>query len=455
MKARRAAVFAFLLLTVGCAGAGFNVPAFQDDVARGRFAAALEDLGSAGGRNDVARLLDQGLLLGALGRYDESNAVFQSAETRIEDLYTRSLGKEAAALLTSDLALDYRPPPFEVAIIPYYRAWNYLQQGRVEDVLVEARKINERLKFLSASCSGGKGDCDSFPFLRYFSGLLFEWAGETNDAYVSYKQADTAWENVRRESGVEPPEDLAVRLVRTALRLGFVEEARGYADKYGVPREGIGSDDTGSIVVVFENGMIGWREESSLTVPIFQGETDEIAADVDGWSRALARRAYATPGDAKLEYLLRVALPRFVDRSPAAAFAEVVVDSVRGRTRIAALLSARAQAALDRAMGGILVRAVARALTKYLAHRTAKKEWGGLAGVAVNLLGAVTERVDTRSWRSLPHEIQVASVRVPAGDYSARLAVRSPDGSILARETYERIHVPPGGVALIRHRFGL
>ena len=58
-------------------------------------------------------------------------------------------------------------------------------------------------------------------FLAYFSGMLFETAGEWNDAYISYKQAAEYYQNAAEKTGVEMPDDIGNSLVRLARRLGF------------------------------------------------------------------------------------------------------------------------------------------------------------------------------------------------------------------------------------------
>lgn len=174
MRARCASALALVLLVTGCSGGKLNNGLFQADIAAGRYEAANKQLESAK-KDDVSVLLDRGLVLQALGRYDESNEAFARAEELIADLYTRSVSKEALSLLTNDFAVDYRAAGYEHAYIAYYRAWNYLQLGRESDVLVEARAINERLNFRSDSCPDRGGACGHDVFLRYFSGLLFEW----------------------------------------------------------------------------------------------------------------------------------------------------------------------------------------------------------------------------------------------------------------------------------------
>ncbi|NNF06214.1 MAG: hypothetical protein HKN21_05600, partial [Candidatus Eisenbacteria bacterium] len=169
------------LALVSCAGTRLDPAQFQSDIASGQYEAALSQLDQES-KDDVAQLLDRGLLLSSLEEYDASNEAFDKAEQKIDDLYTRSLTQEALSLLTNDRTRDYRAPRFERVLIPYFRAWNYIEQGDVEGALVEARKINERLEFERTQCPDEEGACGEDAFLRFFSGLVFEWGGEWNDA---------------------------------------------------------------------------------------------------------------------------------------------------------------------------------------------------------------------------------------------------------------------------------
>ena len=423
---------------------------FQTDVAQGNYAQALEQL-DAFADDDVSALLDRGLLLQAQNRYQESNQSFEAAERLIEDLYTRSISKELLALLTSDQALEYRASGFEHAYISYYRAWNYLQLGQPEGVLVEARRINERLTFRSESCEDQGGACGHDAFLRYFSGLLFEWGGELNDAYIAYKQADLACSTSRDKFGMDLPPDLGERLTRLARWLGFKDEAAAYTKKFDLKPES-GKGHASSVVVLWENGMIGRREEITTVIPIMKGETKEISKDRERWSHTLAGRRHHSYEKKELDYLLRISLPTYVSIPPRGRRAEVTFSGRREGTEPLTGLSVMAEDALEQAMGGILVRAIARGLVKYLAKETAEKEIGKGAGLVVNLLGVSLENADVRSWRSLPYEIQVASLPVKPGKYTARLTVLGQGGTVLEERDFSDIQVPQGGIAFIRHR---
>lgn len=435
----------------GCAGAGFNNAMFQTEVASGDLDKALEEL-ERFSDDDVSALLDRGLLLQAKGDYAASNDAFALAEERIDDLYTRSLSKEALSLLTSDQALDYRASGFEHAYVAYYRAWNYLLRDEPEGVLVEARRINERLDFRSASCEDASGACGHDTFLRYFSGLLFQWGGEINSAYVAMKQADEAAATAREAFGLEPPPDLGFRLVTLARRLGFDDQAEQYREAYRLSEEDIDSAPPSSLVVLWENGLIGRREERTVILPIFKGETEKYGGNKDRWAHDVAERHEREYDRKKVDYLLRVSLPAYVDVPPRCTAGEFTVDGTSAPTRVVAPLSGMAHRSFEEAYFGILVRATVRGLTKYLASQTAEKEIGEGAGFVVNLLGVATENADVRSWRSLPHEIQTATFEVTEGKYDGELILRGGGGRVIGKEAFTGIVVPRNGIAFVRHR---
>ena len=179
-----------------------------------------------------------------------------------------------------------------------------------------------------------------------------------------------------------------------------------------------------------------------------------VRGDIDGWSETLSGRANAHYERKKLDYLLRVSLPSYIPLPPTAWGAEIHLAGEAVDTRVTSNLSAMAADALDQAMGGILVRAIARGLVKYLATEVAEDQIGEGAGLLVNLLGAMLENADTRSWRSLPFEIQVTSLDVPAGSYDGTLVVRGASGETLEEAGFEDIQAASGAIIFLRHRTG-
>ena len=92
-------------------------------------------------------------------------------------------------------------------------------------------------------------------------------------------------------------------------------------------------------------------------------------------------------------------------------------------------------------MAAITTRALARAVAK---HKMAKEagQRNGLAGLIVNIAGVLTERADTRSWLTLPGEIQIARIRAPAASYSVRIELLDQNNNIIFQRSLGKIVLP-------------
>src|SRR5690606_30121187 len=75
-----------------------------------------------------------------------------------------------------------------------------------------------------------------------------------------------------------------------------------------------------------------------------------------------------------------------------------------------------AQRSLERQLPGLTARAIARNVAKHYATKRVREE-NPLLGLAINIAGAVAERADTRSWRSLPDRIELARLPLPPGEH--------------------------------------
>jgi hypothetical protein len=76
--------------------------------------------------------------------------------------------------------------------------------------------------------------------------------------------------------------------------------------------------------------------------------------------------------------------------------------------------------------------------------KEAKKSGGGAAGLITNIAGLLTERADTRSWLTLPAEIQMARVLAPPGDYKLRVEMVDGAGVVVGTREYD-VHMEKGG----------
>jgi hypothetical protein len=167
-----------LLFLLGCA-AGYSkyMGAPLKNMARGDYAGALAKLEKPEGKtNRLLYYFEKGLLLHYQGEYETSNQVFAQAERLIDQLYTKSVSREIASLLTNDAIRAYSGEEFERALIHYYRALNYQYLGQPQEALVECRKANLRLEDFAAKAEY-KLTYKNDAFIQYMTGLFFEAEG--------------------------------------------------------------------------------------------------------------------------------------------------------------------------------------------------------------------------------------------------------------------------------------
>lgn len=80
---------------------------------------------------------------------------------------------------------------------------------------------------------------------------------------------------------------------------------------------------------------------------------------------------------------------------------------------------------------------------KYQLSRETGKE-NDLAGLLVNIVGLLTERADTRSWLSLPAEIQMSRISLPAGEYNVAVELLDMAGQVVKRLSYPAVALRAG-----------
>ncbi len=121
------------------------------------------------------------------GRYAESAQAFAEADRLAEGRLTKSLSRNAAALVTNDMALPYLPSRTERLFLRYYAMMAYARAGAVNAAAVEARRLGRALEEQSVDRDDGERALHAV--MREAAGAVFESAGEENDALVAYRNA--------------------------------------------------------------------------------------------------------------------------------------------------------------------------------------------------------------------------------------------------------------------------
>jgi hypothetical protein len=172
----------------------------------------------------------------------------------------------------------------------------------------------------------------------------------------------------------------------------------------------------------------------------------------------IKRENSAVLPDPKSGHIVRVSLPYYQDRPSPVGAARVRVGAVEALTEVTQDVSAIAQRTLESKMPGITARAVARAVIKAAAAKEARKQAeqqaknnkgesalaAALLSLTVEATTVLTERADTRSWLTLPDNIQLTRVPLPPGNYTVRVELLGSGRESLGTHDFRDVVVRKG-----------
>jgi hypothetical protein len=119
---------------------------------------------------------------------------------------------------------------------------------------------------------------------------------------------------------------------------------------------------------------------------------------------------------------------------------------------------------LEEKLPGVWFRLATRAVLKRVAAVQArhavesadgsnqKESLGWLAEMVVSVLGAATEKADTRQWFTLPAHIYMTRLFVAPGPQKIQLLLRDENGNIIGEHTFDTITVRGGERVFLHHR---
>jgi len=397
--------------------------------------------------------LELGTFLRVMGDFEASNRHLLTAAEIIRDyderaaISLRDTAAFAAALLVNDTALPYRAAPFERVLVHTYLAMNFLMQNDLDSARVEilrgyalqkaAREAHEkairrtrdeaRRRGLAPDDVAEKvrrayeeqrdllrmaGNVYQNAFTYYLSSLVYELNGEPDEAYIDAKRVyelNPAFPPVRRD------------LLRLSSRLGFRSDHARWRELFGADHVGDMPGDHGEIVLLYECGRIGTREEIKIPVPV--SLKDHPA-------------------------LVTVAVPKYHRRADPVDYALLRVNG-RDLARSFALadLDAMTVGCLWDEAPAIALRQLIRAAGRLGLVLAVRDKYGGFASSLLSLVLYTAERADLRSWLSLPRDLQVARVAVPAGRHAVEIILRGKGER--GRVTLHRVPVRAGGVTVL------
>jgi tetratricopeptide (TPR) repeat protein len=399
----------------------------RSQMVTGNYQLALASLRQSKGeafreQDRVVYWMNEGMLLHLTGQHREATQVLGKADRRSEELYTKSVRKEIAAAFVSDAKTDYAGEDYERVLINVVKALSYAALGDYESALVEARKINDKLKFYAATY-GGQHSYKRDAFAHWLMGLLFEIEGSYDDARIAYANALKIYRrDFADDYGMQPPGYLAEDLARVAV----LNEDEDLLERY---RQELGADGStaeafetrGEIVLVHFNGQGPTKRDFFITC--WFRSAHDWACDGEPGGEFFTRTRIVVPKDGTV---VKVAFPMMTLRPPANPYLTMSVAGVTARSQPAYPLNAIAAKTLRDKTGRIFRRAVIRAITKALTQNAAGaagkkaggKDLGWLAKTVASIATQATEEADKRTWATLPARIDIARALVAPGSHT-------------------------------------
>jgi hypothetical protein len=397
------------------------------------------------------------MLLHLDGQYATSNVAFENAKTIGDRLYTESIRNYGLSLLSNDYALDYAGENFERTLVHLFSALNYLMLNALDSALVEIRQVDEALRKLQVD-SRNENVYQEDAFARYLSALIFESVGEFDSAFVDYKKAVEAYDDYRSDYGVGRPASLLLNAERVARRLGdwAEEDLRSLG---GVGRSLVLPDGAGEVFVLHYNGLSPIKDQIRFTIPFsrawplalaFQSVT--VGRDRQSLEGAIAFSSLVSGHD-----VVSVAFPKFVDRPysiarmrPRAARAFVI-----SAPELVEDIGAIAEKDLADRIVRIQAKTIARAAIKYALQKAAESaarqssrrhgDWISLATqISGNLARYFSEQADERMWSTLPDQIWMSRLVLPAGRHEIEIDFLNASGVAIESRVLPDLHVVAG-----------
>lgn len=409
-------ILLFLLLS-GCATYSQTHRSIQQSLLNNNTARALKQLEQKSHSNSDLFLYhaDKAILLRMLGHYAQSNVEIERAKKLVEEFSATSIVEEGAAYIINDSTRTYTGTPVEQVMLHIYAALNYLELQQIDSARVEVLQVDTRLRSFMEDDPTNPLNFD--PFARYLSGIIYEDLGEWSDAMISYRKAYNAYLSHHDLYQIDIPVQLQESLILMSDKIGLTEERKKYENAFNIKLATINSlkSKQGELVLTFHNGL----------APIKREHSAQLLAPSTG-------------------RFVRISLPAYYKRNNSISKLRIKVKDQQfytsTTTELTEDISSLEIKTLENHLPAITARALVRAATKDQIAKDAG-ERNSLFGLLVNLVAIATERADTRSWLTLPAEIQMARLTIPPGKHTLAIEFLNNNNQIVLQRKIKNIQI--------------
>ncbi len=432
---KRTSVFFILVFFLfGCASYNQRITEYYNQVSMGDLDAAQKSLERnkllQKPRNKLLYDMEMGRLMHLRGEYALSNDYLNKADLLIEDGLS-STSDVVVGLVLNSMSQNYKGEEFEIFMLHYYKALNYMYLGQIQEAVVEARRISlqnyaQGDKYKEKSTRYSK---DAFSLI--LQGLIYEYDKNYNDAFISYRNAVEVYNSAPNGIyyGVSMPKILQNDVMRMAYLLGFNGELSQFQKQFNTKFTYEKPSEGGDLVIFWENGLAPIKEQEDMMFALVKGDSGSLF-----FTNALGIMIpvdLGISGGTSLNnvHSLNIAYPKYLSimRPYLRAVASVnngvgynfeLVEDVDNLA--VSTLKERSAKELSK----ILTRMAVKKSAEYSIKAVAKNNGSNgnsnqlLEGIGfgVQLYNLLSEKADTRNWQSLPSQINYVRLPLAKGD---------------------------------------
>ena len=424
-----AAVLALCVFLASCASVA-HYEGIDGDVSTGNYPAAYARVQASKDsyRNIdyVLYKLDAGLLAHYAGAWKDSSKLLGEAERGIEAAFTKSVTLEVSSYLVNDTTKEYAGDDYEDVYLNVFNALNYYQQGSLEGALVEVRRIDNKLKFISTKYQRAISNAQKAS-LEKSSGVPYDpeqaTVKFTNSALARYLSMI-----LYRAEG----KDDSARIDRNYIRLAFADQPSVY--KFPLPSS---LDDELKVPKGKARlNVIGFYGPA----PVKTEKTTRIVVDAGKW--------------------VKIALPAITQRPTAVSRIEVALDSgEKFDLELIEDLGAIAEETFKQKAAFIyfktIIRSFAKTTSSVLLDKGAEKadDSGasallGLLSIGAQIYAEASEQADLRVSRYFPSKAAVGGINLDPGSYSFTVRYFNSSNGLVHEQRFQDVAIGTGRLNL-------
>ena len=351
--------------------------------------------------------------------------------------------ENVAAVMSNDNAIRYRIPLYEQGMLHTYQALNYIAHQDLSGALVEVRRANlvqeealsnnakniyqyqekmaaqgvnehdfERQYPTMANTIGNIKNSFQNAYTFYLSALLYEAAGQNNDAYIDYKKALEIYPN---NNYLQQDVWRLANTLHMSNDIGLFKAKLPQTITSNTPHSN--TSNQGQVIFITEHGIVSSKQEKSINLPIFTSHDN--------------MRFYS------------VALPNYQNHLTRYAPLSVQYQAKNYQSEEIVRLQSLAAKQLKDQLPAIITRQIARLLAKEELRQQLERKNGELGNIFASIYNIASEKADTRSWSTLPDSIHVMRLNLPAGEHPLTLNINGSSQQV-------NVFVSPNKTTLIK-----